>query len=102
MNSRREEWEKRVGRLRAEVEAARGGGDARVLADALRRLAGAERRAARGREDARVHFEEAIGLLRGLDVPLELSHAVRHLGIVHEDEGRLNEAEAAYDEALAI
>jgi tetratricopeptide (TPR) repeat protein len=97
-----QDWEARVDGLRGEVEAARAGGDARVLADALRRLANVERRPAWGREDARVHLEEAIALLRGLDEPLELSHAIRHLGIVHEDEKRLSEAEAAYDEALAI
>lgn len=85
-----------------ETERARASGDRRELASALLRLANVERRRPWGRADALAYYEEAIELLRGLDEPLELSHAIRHLGIVHEDEGRLEKAEAAYDEALAI
>jgi tetratricopeptide (TPR) repeat protein len=102
MKDGREEWNARVAALAAETERARASGDRREFASALRRLADVERRPPWGRADAQAHYEEAIELLRGHDEPLELSHAIRHLGIVHEDEGRLEKAEAAYDEALAI
>ena len=103
MRDEKEEWEARVAALELETERARVSGDRRELADALRRLADAERRPPWGRAaDALAHYDEAIALLRDLDKPLDLSHAIRHLGIVHEAEGHLEKAEAAYDEALAI
>jgi tetratricopeptide (TPR) repeat protein len=48
------------------------------------------------------HYEESASLLRRLDDPLRLAHTIRHLGLVHEDADRLDDAEECYDEALRI
>lgn len=102
MKNGKVEWQKKVDALASEVERARANGNPRDIAASLRKLADVERRPPWGRAAAVTHYEEAIALLRGLDEPLDLSHAIRHLGIVHEQEGDREKAEAAYDEALAI
>lgn len=68
---------------------------------ALRELGEVERRVP-DVEAARRHYEEAVLILRGLDEPLRLAHAVRHLGDLHRGAGRGELAEGCYDEALAI
>lgn len=96
------EWGTRVEQLKAEVERTREENDRERLANALRNLADAERSRPETRAQARPHLEEAIGLLRNLDKPLELAHTIRHLGLLNEYEGRLEDAEQAYDESLSI
>ena len=97
-------------RLRRECAAARGhvdraqGDDTAKteLANALRELGEMERRTPFTRAAALKHYEEAVELFRQVDDPLKLAHTIRHLGLVHEDAGRLEAAEKNYDEALAI
>lgn len=84
------------------VRRARSGEDRAQLAEALRSLAGFERRTPLTRRAALRHYEEAIAIFRKLDMPLTLAHTLRHLGIVHEYGERLDEAERNYDEALAL
>lgn len=102
MGPDRAEFERRKREWSARAEAAHLSGAISEQADALRQLAELERCDATSRADALRHYEEAIDILRSLGDPLRLSHAVRHYGQVHEDDGRLEHAEAAYDEALAI
>jgi len=73
-----------------------------ALAVALRALGEWERRTPFTQTAALKHYEEAVALYRKLDDPLTLAHTIRHLGLVHEDAGRLRDAEKNYDEALAI
>jgi tetratricopeptide (TPR) repeat protein len=96
------EWETVVDRLTTEVESAREENDRERLANALKNLANAERDRPEARSQARSHFEEAIVLLRNLNKPVELAHTIRHLGLLNEYEGRLEDAERAYDESLSI
>ena len=88
--------------LRDAVEKARTSGDDIDLALALRQLGELERRTPRTRRSALEHYVESVEILRKLDQPLKLAHTIRHLGLVHEDEGRLENAEKCYDEALDI
>ena len=43
-----------------------------------------------------------MAVLRGLDEPLRLGHALRHLGQVQQELGDIDQAEACYTEALAL
>ena len=47
-------------------------------------------------------YEEAVAVARQSGDPLLLAHAIRHLGDTHRRARRLAEAEACYDEALAL
>ncbi len=85
--------------LRTAVESSRVADAHHHLANALGKLAHVMRD--RGRLDAALPLsEEAVRV--GRDDPLLLAHAVRHLGDLHRDAGRLTEAECCYSEALAI
>lgn len=88
--------------MKGDADRARDEDDPERLADALRALADAERRSPGTRSEAREHFEEAIRLLREQEKPVELAHTIRHLGLLNEYEGRLEDAERAYDESLSI
>jgi len=76
--------------------------DKKDLAGALRALGEIERRTPFTQGAARRHYEDAVTLYRELDDPLKLAHTIRHLGLVHEDAGRLEKAEKFYDEALDL
>ena len=84
------------------VEQARQTAGKAEWAGALRTLGELERRTPLTRAAALKHYEESVALFREVDDPLTLAHTIRHLGLVHEDAGRLPEAEKYYDEALAI
>lgn len=71
------------------------------IADELRRLGESQRRRSGGDGGVAV-YEQAISLLRdGSDV-LRLAHAIRHLGDIHQEQGRPERAAPYYDEALAL
>ena len=53
-------------------------------------------------DGAAARYEEAVSAARGIGDPLLLAHAIRHLGDTHRRARRLAEAEACYDEALAL
>lgn len=92
---------KRTG-LAKMVTDARSRGDKAELARALRTLGEFERKTPFTQAAALKHYEESVAIFRELDDALTLAHTVRHLGLVHEDAGRLDEAEKYYDEALAL
>lgn len=45
---------------------------------------------------ARLCYEEAVTLFRGVDQPLVLAHTIRHLGDVYQEQGRPDLAEPCY------
>lgn len=47
-------------------------------------------------------YVEAVAAARECDDPLQLAHAVRHLGDVHRHAGRREDARACYEEALTL
>ena len=51
---------------------------------------------------ATARYEEAVAVARQSGDPLLVAHAIRHLGDTHRRARRLAEAEACYDEALAL
>jgi len=83
------------------VDFSRKQGSRSDLARALRELAEFERHLP-DTEAAFQHYEAAVAILRELDEPLRLAHALRHLGDVHHDAGQAASAESCYQEALAI
>lgn len=57
----------------------------------------------RGQTDkARSLLEDAVAAARAVGDPLRVAHAVRHLGQVHHRQGRWDQAEACYREALDL
>ncbi len=89
---------------RAGFDALRGlraSGSREPLAWALREL-GELQRGIPDHARARASYEEAVALLRGMEVPLKLAHTIRHLGDVHADAGEPGAAEPCYEEALAL
>jgi len=57
----------------------------------------------RGHADkARSLLEDAVAAARTVGDPLRVAHAVRHLGQVHHRQGRWDQAEACYREALDL
>ena len=76
--------------------------DRTELASTLRTLGELERRTPFTQGAALKHYEEEVAIFRELNDPLKLAHTIRHLGLAHEDAGRLEEAEQYYDEALAL
>ena len=79
----------------------RAAGERSELASELRDLAELERW--RSDHAASIgHYEEVVAVLRGLDKPLRLGHALRHLGQVQQESGDIEQAEACYTEALAL
>jgi tetratricopeptide (TPR) repeat protein len=51
---------------------------------------------------ARLSYEEAVLLYRGVDEPLALAHTIRHLGDVYREQGRPDLADPCYHEALGL
>lgn len=57
----------------------------------------------RGQADkARSLLEDAVAAARAVGDPLRVAHAVRHLGQVHHRQGRWDQAESCYREALDL
>ena len=76
-------------------------GERSELASELRDLAELERW--RSDHPASIgYYEEVVAVLRGLDEPLRLGHALRHLGQVQQEHGDIDQAGACYTEALAL
>jgi tetratricopeptide (TPR) repeat protein len=88
--------------LRKAVDAARASRNDLALAVALRELGELERRTPVTQRLALRDYAGSVALLRSLDQPLTLAHTIRHLGQVHKDAGRFDEAEKNFDEALAL
>ena len=79
----------------------RAAGERSQLASDLRDLAELERW--RSDHTASIgHYQEVVAVLRGLDEPLRLGHALRHLGQVLQEFGDPDQAEACYSEALDL
>ena len=79
----------------------RAAGNRSGLASRLRDLAELERW--RSDHAASIgHYEEVVSALRGLEEPLRLGHALRHLGQVFQEFGDADQAEACYTEALDL
>lgn len=91
-----------VERVRADLVAAadicRANGDMAELSVALGKLGHVEHTA----EAKLKRYVEAVAAARGSGDPLRIAHAVRHLGDVHRNGKRLQEAEICYEEALAL
>lgn len=51
---------------------------------------------------ARLHYEEAVALYRGLSDPLVFAHTIRHLGDVYHESHLPELAEPCYREALEV
>jgi tetratricopeptide (TPR) repeat protein len=97
-----EEFRRRLEQARSRVAAARADQDPHRLAQALRELANVERRPPFLYEAALGTLTEAATLCRDLGQPLDEAWCIRHIGIIREYQHRLDDAEKAYDEALAI
>jgi len=53
-------------------------------------------------DKARSLLEDAVAVARAVGDPLRVAHAVRHLGQVHHRQGRWDQAEACYREAVDL
>ena len=87
--------------LQAAVELSRTCGSQAELAQAIHLLANVERD--HGANDAALTlWQESVAILRECALPLQLAHKIRHLGDLHAECRRLEEAETCYDEAIAL
>ena len=48
------------------------------------------------------HYEESVAIYRGQEDPLKLAHTIRHVADIQRHEGRHQQAEVNYAEALGI
>jgi tetratricopeptide (TPR) repeat protein len=92
----------RIEAASARVEAARASGDRNALTRNLKELANIQRRIPATRADANGTYAELIELSWTMGEPLEAAWAIRHIGLNHEYEEELEEAERCYDESLKI
>lgn len=76
-------------------------GEGREAVQALRALSDARRDLGRDDEALRL-YEEAVVVCRYVGDPLLLAHTIRHLGQLHQDAARVEEAEGCYREALEL
>jgi tetratricopeptide (TPR) repeat protein len=83
------------------AELAEAAGDEGLKVDALRGWANSESDLGR-LDEASERYAEAVAILRKMDDPLRLAHAVRHLADVRRKQGRVDDARACYEETLAI
>lgn len=93
---------KRIVSARRNVENAEASGNTRKVADTLKALGNLLRRLPNLRDEASKTFAHCASLYMELGEPLEAAWAKRHIGIIHEYAGRLENAEKCYDKALAI
>ena len=84
--------------LLAAADICRANGDMAGLSAALGKLGHVEQTA----EARAARCAEAVAAARQCDEPLRLAHAVRHLGDERRKAKRLGEAQACYEEALAL
>jgi tetratricopeptide (TPR) repeat protein len=98
---RQAEFDKRVSQAEQQVAEAESGSK-HSLADALKHLGSILRQPAFTRGAANEAYERAAALYAEVGLPLEEAWVKRHIGINHEYAGRLEDAEALYDEALAL
>ena len=68
---------------------------------ALRALSEVERDLGRNNEALKL-YEEAVAVCRAEGDPLLLAHTIRHLGQLHHDAARLQDAERCYRQALEL
>jgi tetratricopeptide (TPR) repeat protein len=99
---RHAEFHSRIDAAKHAVADAESGGPKKVLADALKNLGSIVSRPPFMREAANEAYTRAADLYRELGLPLEEAWVKRHIGINNEYAGRLEEAEASYDEALSL
>jgi len=96
------EFQSRLATARRAVADARSANDKVRLAHALQQLGSIERRPPFMAEVAIGTFTEAAELYREFAMPLEQAWCIRHIGIIREYQERLEDAERAYDKALAL
>ncbi len=84
------------------VNKAEAGGNSLRLADSLKALGNLLRRLPFLREEASKAYRRCASLYLERGEPLEAAWVKRHIGIIHEYAGRLDEAERCYDEALLL
>src|SRR5688572_18297793 len=96
------EFKLRLNAAKALVSVARASGNKLALANALKEQGNLERRPPFMRDAANETYTSAAELYRELGMPLEAAWVIRHIGINHEYAERLAEAEARYDESLAL
>ena len=75
--------------------------EGREAVQALRALSDARRELGRDDEALKL-YEEAVAVCRDVGDPLLLAHTVRHLGQLHHDAARVEDAERCYSEALEL
>ena len=75
--------------------------EGREAVQALRALSDVERDLGRDDEALKL-YEEAVAVCRAVDDPLLLAHTIRHLGQLHHDGARAEDAERCYLEALEL
>ena len=76
-------------------------GEGREAVQALRALSDSRRELGRDDEALKL-YEEAVAVCRDVGDPLLLAHTVRHLGQLHHDAARVEDAERCYREALQL
>jgi tetratricopeptide (TPR) repeat protein len=96
------EFQRRLEAARRAVTEARAGNDNVRLAQALKQLGSIERRPPFMYEMAIGTFTEASELFHELGMRLDEAWCIRHIGIIREYQYRLEDAERAYDKALAL
>ena len=75
--------------------------EGREAVQALRELSDSRRELGRDDEALKL-YEEAVAVCRDVGDPLLLAHTIRHLGQLHHDAARVEEAERCYREALEL
>ncbi len=75
--------------------------EGREAVQALRALSDARRELGRDDEALKL-YEEAVAVCRDVGDPLLLAHTIRHLGQLHHDAARVEDAERCYREALEL
>ena len=76
-------------------------GEGREAVQALRALSDSRRELGRDDEALKL-YEEAVAVCRDMGDPLLLAHTIRHLGQLHHDAARVEDAERCYSEALQL
>lgn len=99
---RHDEFYRRVSEAENHIAEAEAQGQKRALADALKRLGDIARRPAFLRSAANTAYSRAAELYHEIGAPLEEAWVKRHIGINLEYDGRLEDAEKFYDEALDL
>ena len=95
------QFEEAIEQIHKALELSRTLSDTESVARSLNELAQAEREM--GDTAASIdHYRDLLEYERENSRPLGAAHALRHLGNIHQDEGRIDEAEECYSQALEI